>query len=169
MHRRLTPLGGLVAGLLLTLAFAATALGYAGQVAATVTVSGPSGPQACGTPITVSARVQELGGALIEGQPVAWSFVSGNLAGDRILTATSTTDANGVASARVQFSCSPHSVTIGALADDASGTVVVQVSGEGLPRTDTVSGTSFPAVALAALAVLLGSGMMLRRFALARR
>ncbi len=169
MHIRRTPLGGLFAGLLLTLAFAATALGYAGQVAATVTVSGPSGIQACGTPITLSARIQELGGALISGQPVTWSFASGNVTGDKILTATSTTNANGVATTRVQFACSPHSVTFRALADNASGTVVIRVSGEGLPRTDTISGTSFPAIALAALAVLLGSGMMLRRFALARR
>lgn len=169
MQFRRTPLGGLVAGLLLTLAFAATALGYAGQVAATVTVTGPAGLQACGTPVTLSARVQELGGAFIEGQPVTWSFISGNLAGDKILTTTSTTNADGVATTRVQFACSPHSVTIGAVADDASGTVVVGVSGEGLPSTDTVSGTSFAAIALAALAVLLGSGMMLRRFALARR
>lgn len=169
MHNRRTPLGGIVAGLLLTLAVAATALGYAGQVAATVTVSGPSGAQACGTPLTLTARVQELGGALIEGQLVTWSFASGKVAGDKILTLTSTTNANGVATTRVELACTPHSVTFRALADNASGTVVVRASGEGLPRTDTVPGTSFPAIALAALAVLLGSGMMLRRFALARR
>jgi hypothetical protein len=169
MHTRLSPLGGLVAGFLLALGIAATAVGYAGQVAATVTVTGPAGLQPCGTPITISARVQELGGALISGQPVTWSFAGGKLSGDRILTATSTTNASGVATTRVQFACSPHSVTIMALADDASGTVVLGVSGEGLPRTDTVASASFPAVALAALAVLIGSGMILRRFALARR
>jgi hypothetical protein len=163
------PLKGLLGGLLLTIAVAATASGYAGQVAATIDASGPSGPQACGTPITVSARVQELGGALIEGQPVAWSFDSGKLAGDKILDTSTTTNANGVATTRVEFACSPHSVTILASADDVSGTVVIAVSGEGLPRTDTVPATSFPAIALAALAVLVGSGMMLRRLALARR
>lgn len=159
----------IIAGLLLSLAIAATVVGYAGQVAATVTVSGPSGPQACGTPITVSALIQETGGGLIEGQSVAWAWVSGNVTGDTILTATSITNASGVATTRVQFACSPHGVVLGATADDVTGTTNIAVSGEGLPRTDIAPTPSSLGMLLAALAVLVGSGMILRRFALARR
>ena len=170
MRSRLTPLGGLLGGLILALLVSATVAAYAGQVAGTVEASGPSGPQACDTPITITARIEEVGtGNPIEGQPVEWSFVSGNLAGDTILDTTTTTDANGVATTQVQLSCSPHSVTIQALADDVMGTVVVNTSGDALPRTDTVSGSSLPGIVLAALAVLIGSATILRRFAADRR
>jgi hypothetical protein len=148
---------------------AAAVVAYAGQVAATVQMSAPSGPQPCGTPITITAVVQETGGALIEDQPVDWSFVSGNVTGDTILTATSTTNASGVATTRVQFACSPHGVVLGATADDVTGTVAVTVSGEGLPRTDTAPASSLPAMLLAALAVIAGSGTILRRLASDRR
>ena len=169
MRSRMAPLGALIGGVGLALVLAATVVGYAGQVAGTVEVSGPTGPQACGTPITVSAVIKETGtGALIEGQPVAWSFHSGNVAGDTII-ATSTTNANGVAKTTVTFACSPHTVVIWAVADEISGTTTIAVSGEGLPRTDTAPTTSSIGLLVAGLAVLLGAGMMLRRLALARR
>ena len=169
MRNRTALPGAMIAGLLLSLAIAATVVGYAGQVAATVVVSGPSGPQACGTPIAVSAVIQELGGDLIDGQSVAWSWVSGNVTGDTIITATSTTNTIGVASTSVQFACSPHGVVLGAMADGVTGTATIAVSGEGLPRTDTAPTPASVGMLLAALAVLVGSGMILRRFALARR
>lgn len=169
MRTRLNAVLAILGGALLALVATATVLGYSQQVAATVVVSGPSGAQACGTPVTISAVIQETGGALIEGQTVFWTFESGNVSGDTILTASSVTNASGVATTKVQFACSPHSVTIMAVADEASGTVVIQTSGKGLPRTDTAPGTSFPAVLLAALAVLIGTGTILRRFATARR
>jgi hypothetical protein len=169
MRNRTAPLAGLIGGLMLALALAATVAAYAGQVAATVEVTGPSGPQACGTPITVSALVQETGGALIEGQSVDWSFESGNVTGDSIIRATSTTNASGIASTTVQFACSPHSVVLNAVADETTGTATIAVSGEGLPRTDTAPASSSLGIALAALAVLVGSGMMLRRLALGNR
>ena len=169
MRSRFTPLRGLAGGLLLSMVVAATVVAYAGQVAATVQVSAPSGAQPCGTPIVITAVVQENGGALIEGQPVAWSFSSGNVTGDTILTATSTTNASGVATTKVQFACSPHTVIIGAVADAVSGTVTVDVSGQALPRTDTAPTSSFLVMLLAALAVLAGAGTILRRFATSRR
>lgn len=170
MHTMKSLSRGVLAGSLLALAVAATVVGYSGQVAATVLVTGPAGAQTCGTPLTISATIQDAQGALISGQPVTWTFGSGNLSGDKILTATSTTNANGVATTRIQLSCSSHSVTVLATADEIQGSVVVRTSGEGLPRTDIAqSETSTPAILLAALAVLLGSGLMLRRFAVARR
>jgi len=166
---RHAPLGGLLGGLLLAILATGAAAAYSGQVAGTITVSGPSGPQACNTPITITALVEEIGGAPIEGQPVEWSFESGDVSGDTILDTTTTTNSSGIATTQVQFACSPHSVTILATADDVSGTLVLATSGEGLPRTDTTAQSSLPAILLAALAVLIGSGTILRRFASARR
>ena len=60
-------------------------------------------------------------------------------------------------------------MTVAAVADAVTGTVVVQSSGKGLPRTDTAPSSSFLAIALAALAVLVGSGAILRRMAMGRR
>ena len=169
MRSRFTPLHGLLGGLLLSMVVVASVSAYAGQVAATVEVSGPSGPQSCGTPITVTALIEDISGDPIEGQPVAWSFASGNVSGDQILDASSTTNASGIATTRVQFACSAHTVSVEALADDATGTAVITTSGKGLPRTDTAPASAFPAMLLAALAVLLGAGTILRRFSLDRR
>jgi hypothetical protein len=169
MRRRTATLGSLLAVGLLAALGATVALGYAGQVAATLELSSPSGPQACGTPITITARVVDTSDDPIEGQPVSWAFIDGNVSGDSILDTETTTNASGVATTQAQFACSARSVTIQAIADDATGTVVVALSGEGLPRTNTAPGSSMPAIALAALAVLLGSGTILRRFASDRR
>ena len=161
---------GLLAGAILSLAIAGMVSAYAGQVAATVQVSAPSGDQACGTPITVTATVEDTNGNLISGQTVTWSFQSGNISGDKILSTTSTTNNSGVATTQVEFACSAHSVRILAVAGEASGTVVVATSGKGLPRTDTAGvGTSSLTILLAAIAVLFGAGMILRRFATSRR
>lgn len=169
MQTRRTPLGGILGGLLLALVAVTSVAAYSAQVTATVVVSGPSGPQACNTPITITAQVQDVSGNLIAGQPVQWSMVSGNITGDTILDTTTTSNASGIASTQVQFACTPHSVTFGVLADQASGTLVLSVSGQGLPRTDTAPETSTLAMMLAALAVLIGSGTILRRFAVDRR
>ena len=169
MHRPFTRLSGLLGGPLLALLISGFVLGYAGEVAATVELSAPSGPQPCGTPITITALVQDIDGNPIEGQPVTWSFASGNVAGDTILDTTTTTDVNGIATTQVRFASSPHTVTFSALADAAEGTVAVVVSCGGLPRTDTAPESSFAVMALAALAVLIGFGTILRRFAADRR
>jgi hypothetical protein len=169
MRHRIKILTGLLGGLLLVLTAVATAVGYAGEVTATIEVSGPAGLQACNTPITLTARAEDIDGDPIEGQPVEWSFVSGNVSGDTILDTMTVTNSSGIATTQVRFACSVRSVTIQALADDASGTVVIALSGKGLPGTDTAPGSSLPAMALAAFAVLIGSGTILRRFAADRR
>lgn len=169
MRTRLTPVGALLGAVLLAVLTTATALAYAGEVAATVEVSGASGPQACDTPITITARVEDINGDPIDGQPVTWSFASGNVAGDTILDTETTTDVNGIATTQVQFACSPHSVTVEAQADDATGSGVLSSTGDGLPRTDTAPGSTAPSMGLALIAVLLGGAMILRRFAAARR
>lgn len=169
MRSHLAPFGGLLGGVLLALIAATTVVGYAGQVVGTVAVSAPTGPQACGTSITVTALLETTGGAVIDGRLVTWSFVSGNVSGDSILQATSTTNASGIATTHVQLACSPHGAVLGAVSDTISGTVTITTSGTSLPRTDTAPASSFPTIVLAALAVLFGTGIMLRRFATARR
>lgn len=169
MRSRFSPLGGLLGGLLLTMFAVASVAAYAGEVAATVEASGPSGPQACGTPITITSRVEDAAGSPIEGQPVEWSFLSGNVTGDTILDTNTTTNASGVATTQVQLACVPHTVTVQALADLATGTLALTSSGEGLPRTDTAPASNLPAIVLAALAVIAGSGLILRRLAADRR
>jgi hypothetical protein len=169
MQRRFTRLSTVLGGPILALLITGIVLGYSGEIAASVEMSAPSGPQPCGTPITITALIQDIDGKPIEGQPVTWSFESGNVAGDTILDTTTTTNANGIATTQVQFACVPHTVTFGAVADLASGSVAVVVSGQGLPRTDTAPESSFAVMALAALAVAIGFGTILRRFAADRR
>lgn len=172
MRSRRVPLGGLAAGLALTLFIAASAGAYSGEVAATISGSSPDGPQPCETPITMSATVQDIDGKLIEGQPVAWAFVSGNISGDVIGDTSTTTNASGVATTTVRFACSARTVTMSVLADEASGSFVTVLSGDSLPRTDVLGAapaSSIPVIAFAALAVLLGSATILLRLNRGRR
>lgn len=171
MSIRIAASRALAIGGLLAVMLSGVALGYAGQVAATVSVSGPSAQQSCGVDIAVSALVQDAQGTPVDGQSVAWSFNSGSISGDKFTATPTTTNSAGVATTHVVLACTAHTVVIGAVAGEASGTVAVTTTGKGLPRTDvaTASGTSGIAVVLAALAVLIGSGTILRRFATDRR
>ncbi len=167
--RRFRAATALFGGSLLALVAAVTVFGYAGQVAATVQVSSPSGPQACNTPITVTALVKDAAGSPISGQPVAWAFVSGNITGDKVLLTPTTTNASGIATTHIQLACSPHGLVLGATADQSIGTTAITASGKTLPRTDTAPASTLPSMLLAGLAVLAGMGLMLRRLAADRR
>ncbi len=171
MSIRLAASRALALGALFAAMASGLALGYAGQVAATVSVSGPAAQQSCGVEIPVSALIEEASGSPIAGQPVAWSFSSGAITGDRIISTSTTTDSTGMTTTHVVMACSAHTASVLAAADNVSGTVMITTTGKGLPRTDVAvgSGTSGLAVALAALAVLVGSGTILRRFAADRR
>lgn len=163
------PLGGILTGLFLALLAAASVAGYAGEVAATIEVSGPSGPLVCNSTVTVTARVEDVAGDPIDGQPVDWSFDGGSLDSDSILDATTTTNSDGVASTRLRLGCPPHALTILAQADDASGTAVIASTGIRLPATNTAPGAPVYGMALAVVAVVLGAFMILRRVAADRR
>ena len=189
MRTRIAPLLGLLGGLLLALVATATVFAYAGQVSATVEASGPSGEIACNTPITITARVQDMKGVAIEGQSAVWSFMSGDMAGDKILETNTIANSSGVATTQVVLGCAPRYVWIQVQADDAYGTLGLEIEGlaepsagavEGvvapgpaagpaLPQTDTAPESSLPALALAALAVVIGSGTILRRVSTRRR
>ena len=174
MRNRLKPLTGILGGTLLALIMAGTVAAYVGQVVGTVEVSAPAGAQACNTPITVTASLVDINGNVVDLRDVVWSFESGNVTGDTIVDASTTTNANGITTTQVRFACSPHSVVLAATASNADGTVVVgtaviAVSGAGLPRTDTAPGSSILIMVLAGFAVLIGSSTILRRIAVDRR
>ncbi|MHB8672269.1 MAG: hypothetical protein ACYDAK_01155 [Candidatus Limnocylindrales bacterium] len=182
---------GMVAGVVLSLAAAISVLGYAGQVPTTITVTGPAGNVSCGTTSNVQAFVQDTAGNPDTDQNVIWSFVSGNIVGDKISPTSTTTDSHGNTTTLVTFACpgkaslpaltaaivlgpllaaSDRIVTIQATAGSASGTISVTVAAGGLPSTSTVpaSGTSTVALLAAAFAVLFGSWIILRRISAAR-
>lgn len=165
-----------VAGAALALVISATAFGYASQVVVTLTISGPTGSVPCGTPVTFQATALDVNGNPIEGQPVHWSFSSSPSNKDRIKPRTSLTDANGVATTTVTLACVAGQRTLTAAADKARANAVLNVSGAvlgvtGLPGTSTAldggPASRLPlASILAALAVLAGGGVIVRRLAL---
>ena len=64
-HRRWWMAG--FAAATLALITSATALGYAGQTAAAITIAGPAGAVACGTDVTVTATITDSTGTLVAG------------------------------------------------------------------------------------------------------
>ena len=163
-------LAGLAAAALVLIA-ASTAFGYAGEVAGAVTISGPGGTIKCGVPITITATIVDKNGKPIAGQPVDWTFGSTVSSADKINTTPTTTDANGVATTTVTLACVAGNREIRATADNISGGAVLGLTASGLPRTSTVpdgapTGTPPIATLFAALAVLAGAGIMVRRLVL---
>lgn len=164
-----------LAAVLLAIVMAGTALGYAGEVAASVTVTRPSGTLKCGVNITVSATILDAAAKPIEGQPVTWKFTSTPSSADKIKTVHTVTNAQGVAHTTVVLACVPGSRRIRATADDVYGSAVLNVTAAGLPNTSTLPGRApapqdLPAfgVLLAVLALAAGGGLTLRRIALSR-
>lgn len=173
MKHRTRGLAGLAAAALVLLA-ATTAFGYAGEVAAEVSVGVPGGTIKCGVAITISATIVDKDGKPIEGQPADWTFASSPSSADKINSTPTTTDASGVATTTVTLACVAGNREVRATADDVSGGAVLGVTAAGLPRTSTLPDAA-PAGAppfdtlLAALAVLVGGGIMIRRLVLSSR
>ena len=173
MSRRNRWFAGL-AGMALALTMTATVFAYAGEVAGAVSVGGPTGTLACGTPITVTATVLDASSDPIDGQPVDWTFTSSPSSADTINSTPTTTDANGVATTTVTLACVVGNRTVTATADGISAGAVLGITSGGLPRTSTAPGGSpvgnLPiGTILALLAVLVGGGIIVRRFAFSPR
>lgn len=176
MHHRRRWLAGVTAAVFLCLAAATAALGYDGQVAGTVTMSGPAGNVSCGTSSTVRAHILDTLGNPFTGEVITWSFNGGNIAGDKLVPASSTTDSSGNATTKITFACPSSSTTSSRVLDiqgvsgEAVGSLTITVTVKGLPSTSTdpLGGTSTAAVLAAALAVLLGGWIILRRLSAAR-
>jgi hypothetical protein len=175
MNARRRWLAGL-AGLLLTLFVAGTVLGYAGEVAASVTVSRPNGTLKCGVKIKVRATVLDASAKPIADQPVIWSFTSTPTSADKILDRRTRTNANGVAKTKVVLACVPGSRRLRAQADDVFGSAILNVTAAGLPRTSTLpveapirSDLQMLGTLLALLALAAGGGFALRQILVFRR
>ncbi len=166
-----------IAGLMGTgamLIMAASVFAYAGEVAGAVSVAPPTGTLKCGVPLTVSATVVDAASKLISGQPVAWTFTAPLVAGDKINTTPTTTNASGVATTTVTLACVTGNRTVTAQADAIFASAVLGITAAGLPNTST--GFEVPSIGslpigmlLALLAMFVGSGIIVRRFAFSPR
>lgn len=154
----------LAAVALLALISAPAVLGYAGEVAGQVIVSGPGVTVSCAEDATLTAHVVDNTGKPIEGQPLSWEITQRQHADDRLSDTETVTDANGDAKTRLIFGPAEGPRTVRATADDEHGDTVVTCAG-GLPPTSTVPPATGPAWAmvLAGAAVLLGSFLAVRR------
>lgn len=181
MKPRISLIGAL-AGAAVALVMSATVFGYARQVVAVLTISGPSGPVPCGTPVTLRATALDITGAPIEGQPVHWVFSSTPSHKDTIKPRSTRTNANGVATTTITLACVAGPRTVTAAADRARASAVLNIGAGGvlgvtsgsLPNTSTALNPerqNDPPLAplLAVLAMLAGGGIMLRRLALGPR
>ncbi len=164
------------AAVVLALFTAGTVLGYAGEVAGSVTIARPHGTLKCGVNIPLTATVRDAKGKLISGQPVTWKFISGPTNKDRIRYVHTTTNSHGVAKTIVVLACVPGSRRIRAQADNVFGTAVLNVTAAGLPNTSTLPGgapapSDLPALGmlLALLALAAGGGLALRGMVVSRR
>ena len=168
MNRRNRFFAGL-AGTALALAMTATAFGYAGQVLGTISVVGPSGTIKCGVAVTVTATLLDVNGNPFTGETVTWKITSTPTGADKVNKTTSTTNSSGVATTTVTLACVAGNRTVTATSDGMSAGAVLGVTAAGLPRTSTLQGGT-PAdlpigTIVALLAVLAGSGIIVRRFA----
>lgn len=169
MNRRNRFLAGL-AGTALALAMTATAFGYQGQVLGTITVAGPSGTLKCGVPLTVTATLLATDGNPFSGEPVDWTFTSSPSSADKINDTSTTTNSSGVTTTTVTLACVVGNRTVTATSGEASAGAVLGITSAGLPRTSTLpdgspAGNLPIATIFALLAVLAGSGIIVRRFA----
>jgi hypothetical protein len=155
---------GSAAALLLLCVVAPAAFTYPGQIAQQVAVAGPAGVLSCNTNLTVKATVLDAAGTPVDNQTVVWTFGVGKLAGDTIVTPTTTTNASGVATATVKLACVVGNRTIVAADAPSAGQVVLGITAVGLPPTGTVEPTTpLWAYGLAALGVLLAAFIVGRR------
>jgi hypothetical protein len=164
-----------LAAIALALVTAATAFGYAGEVAGSVTVTGPTGKLKCGVVYTLSAVIRDAAGKRIAGQPVAWKLLSTPSTKDKLRPLSKATGSNGVAKAQIKMACVPGSRRVAATADGVQGTLVLNLTAGGLPNTSTLPAEApaspfAPMGALfATLAVAVGGAFVLRQLALDRR
>ncbi len=170
MKRRTRWLAGFSA-VLLALGVAATAAGYTGQVAGSITIA-VKGSSACGEPTTVTATVLDAAGKPFAAESVAWALVTTLSPQDKVNKTPTTTNSHGVATTTVTLACVNGPRPLQATAGEVSAQAVLTVTVSGLPNTSTLpaGGPSIPAgssvaIFLVALAFVVGAGVTLRRLA----
>jgi hypothetical protein len=147
--------GAVAALLLINVAVPAT-LGYQGQVPYQVIVTGPSGTISCGTALTLTATVLDSSGKPVASRAVTWSFGAGQVGGDQIGKASTTTNAQGVTTTTVTLACVVGDRTIVATATPASGELTLG-SGQivlGISASPVASATAAPVASEIAVATL---------------
>jgi hypothetical protein len=164
--RRLLAAGAV--GLALVVLVAPGAVGYNGQVATSVSLSGPAGVAECATDLPVSVTVLDTAGRAVTETPVTWGWASTAVAGDSILDSTTTTDGRGSSITAVRLACVPGDRTLEARAGDAFGSLVLGVQAVALPRTDT-SPVTMPWATIASLVVAAAGLLLVGRRILVRR
>ena len=152
-----------VAALLLLSVVAPAVMGYAGQVANQITVAGPAGTLVCNTNLTVTATVLDAGGNPVDNRAVVWTFGAGKVTGDQIVTASTTTNAMGVATTTVKLACVVGNRTVIATSAPSTGQVVLGITATGLPPTGTTPPTPMWPYALAILGICMAFFMVGRR------
>jgi hypothetical protein len=173
MMRRTRWIAGLSA-VALVLVTSASALGYTGQVLASISIA-IEASGTCGETATVTATLLDANGAPIAGESVAWSFVTTQSPSDTINETPTTTDANGMATTTVTLAAVSGDRQIRATAGDVSASAVVSQSCAALPNTSTLPAETpqprapVAGMLLVALALALGGGLTLRRLAATSR
>ncbi len=152
-----------VAALLLLSVAAPAVMGYEGQVTHQVAVSGPAGTLACNTALTVTATVLDAGGKPVDNRAVAWSIGAGKVTGDQVVTASTMTNATGVATTTVKLACVVGNRTVIATADASSGQAVLGITATGLPPTGTTPPTPMWPYALTILGICVAFFVVGRR------
>ena len=175
MSRRLfARLAGMLAAGLIVLAGPAGALGLVGGVAATIEATAPA-TATSGVPFPVCGTVMGTPTGIestmvpLEGKTAHWT--STTTAGTVTMAPPNTiTDASGLTCTKATIVCEACSVTLMAAVESARGTAIVEVMGAGLPNTTaTESPLAAAPTVLAALAVIVGASLILRRVLASRR
>ena len=118
----------LILGLILTAVSVPATSGYAGEIAHSVTVSGPTGSLMCQQTYELQATVVDNLGKKISEQPVVWTIFSFPVgATDTLSPPTSNTDVNGVARTSITFGAVSGTRFVRATADSAFGQIVLNV------------------------------------------
>lgn len=174
MEQRTRWLAGFSA-MLLALIVTATASGYTGQIAASITIA-VKGSGGCGQPIRMTAIVIDAAGKPVAGQSVDWTLVLSLSSADKISKTPTITNRKGVASTSVTLACVNGNRTVRATAGQVSAQAVVAVKVHSLPSTSTLDvggpARSDPPIApflLAAIGLAVGSVMAMRPRVASRR
>jgi len=127
---------------------------YDGEVDAQIGVTGPT-TAICPTAVSVTARVVDKEGNPLANQEVVWSTGE-----------TGMTDSNGEVTTTVSLSAD---ITVTATTGESSAqiTIVCQVAGITLPRTDTEAPAQTPALPILGAMALIGLAFVGRRRLLA--
>lgn len=159
----------IVAAAILSVGTIASALGYEGEVPATVTMT-TAGAVLAGEPIDVCATVLGPSGTGVPDITVTFEITSAPAGADDVLSSTTdVSDGDGVACVELTLDAVVGSRTITASAEgEAVGTITIVLAAAGLPNTSVASGPGEAFVPLVAFLAIAGAVALLHRRAIRR-